>query len=263
MLQLKGYQEKALESLRIYLRACDTLQDANLAFYQVTSQLWERGIPYRPIKEPSELADIPYVCLRLPTGGGKTLLACHAVGVSNKEYLKKENSLVLWLVPSNAIREQTLNALRDRNHDYRQALDTSVGRVTVMDLSEALYLQAGALLGSTVIVVATLQAFRVEDREGRKVYESSGALQHHFESLPSLTLENLDHDENSVAPYSLANLCGFIVPWSLWTRRTMPGPSFPLTRWRGFGPPPSSNSQPRRTAAKIQAMSFTAPRQRS
>lgn len=206
MLQLKGYQEKALESLRIYLRACDTLQDANLAFYQTTSQLWERGIPYRPIKEPSELADIPYACLRLPTGGGKTLLACHAVAVANKEYLKKENSLVLWLVPSNAIREQTLNALRDPNHHYRQALDAGLDRITVMDVGEALYLQAGVLISSTVIVVATLQAFRVEDKEGRKVYESSGALQHHFNDLPSLVLGNLDRDENGVMPYSLANV---------------------------------------------------------
>ncbi len=206
MLQLKGYQEKTLESLRIYLRACDTLQDANLAFYQTTSQLWERGIPYRPIKEPSDLADIPYVCLRLPTGGGKTLLACHAVGVANKEYLKKENSLVLWLVPSNTIREQTLGALRDTSHHYRQALDAGLGRVTVMDVAEALYLQAGILLGSTVIVVATLQAFRVEDREGRKAYESSGALQHHFDGLPSLILDNLDRAESGVIPYSLANL---------------------------------------------------------
>jgi type III restriction enzyme len=73
MLQLKDYQEKALESLRTYLRACERTQDADTAFYETTRQLWEQGIPYRPIKEPSELADIPYVCLRLPTGCGKTL----------------------------------------------------------------------------------------------------------------------------------------------------------------------------------------------
>ncbi len=206
MLRLKDYQEKALESLRMYLKACDRMQDADAAFYQTTRLLWEQGIPYRSIKEPSELADIPYVCLRLPTGGGKTLLACHTVAVANKEYLKKENSLILWLVPSNAIREQTLKALKDREHAYRQALECTLGAITIKDIGEALYLRAGDLSGSTVIIVATLQAFRVEDREGRKVYESSGALDHHFKNLPNEIMEKLDRDTNGVLPYSLANV---------------------------------------------------------
>lgn len=206
MLQLKDYQEKALESLRMYLKACDSMQDADAAFYQTTRLLWEQGIPYRSIKEPSDLADIPYVCLRLPTGGGKTLLACHTVAVANKEYLKKENSLILWLVPSNAIREQTLNALKDREHAYRQTLESNLGAVTIKDISEALYLRAGDLSGSTVIIVATLQAFRVEDKEGRKVYESSGALDHHFKNLPNEIMEKLDRDSNGLTPYSLANV---------------------------------------------------------
>jgi type III restriction enzyme len=206
MLPLKGYQEKVLDSLRMYLKACDRLQDADAAFYQTTRILWEQGIPYRSVKEPSELADIPYVCLRLPTGGGKTLLACHAVSVTNNEYLKKQNSLVLWLVPSNAIREQTLNALKDRGHAYRQALDHTLGAVTIKDVSEALYLRAGEISGSTVIIVATLQAFRVEDKEGRKVYESSGALDHHFRTLPDEIVEKLDRDTSGNLVYSLANV---------------------------------------------------------
>ena len=119
MLQLKAYQQKALDSLRVYLQTCDQTQDSDAAFYQTTRQIWDdRGIPYNPIREPSELKDIPYVCLRLPTGGGKTLLACHAVSVANREYLKKDRSLVLWLVPSNAILDQTLTALKDNNHPY-------------------------------------------------------------------------------------------------------------------------------------------------
>jgi type III restriction enzyme len=144
--------------------------------------------------------------LRLPTGGGKTLLGCHAIAVANKEYLKRDKSLVLWLVPSNAIKEQTLNALRDRNHAYRQALDSTLGHVTIIDLSEALYIQQGVLMGSTVIIVATLQAFRVEEKDGRKVYEGAGALQHHFQNLPTEILDKLDRDENGIVPYSLANV---------------------------------------------------------
>jgi type III restriction enzyme len=207
MLQLKGYQKKALDSLRAYLQACDRLQDANSAFYETTRQIWEgQGIPYHPIREPSELKDIPYVCLRLPTGGGKTLLACHAISMANSEYLKKDRSIVLWLVPSNAIREQTITALKNRNHAYRQALESTLGTVTVMDVMEALYLQQAVLLSSTVIIVATLQAFRVEEKEGRRVYSNDGALQHHFQNLPAEIVEKLEHDEQGFVPYSLANV---------------------------------------------------------
>jgi type III restriction enzyme len=206
LLQLKGYQQKALDSLRLYLQACDRLQDADAAFYETTRQIWEQGIPYHPIKEPSELKDIPYVCLRLPTGGGKTLLACHAVSVANREYLKKDRSLVLWLVPSNAIREQTIIALKNPGHAYRQALETTLGSITVMDIAEALYLQQAALLSSTVIIVATLQAFRVEEKEGRRVYSNDGALQHHFQNLPVEVVKKLERDEQGNIPYSLANL---------------------------------------------------------
>ena len=41
-----------------------------------------------------------------------------------------------------------------------------------MDLTEALYVTRGTLAGETCIIVATLAALRVEDTEGRKVYES-------------------------------------------------------------------------------------------
>lgn len=206
MFELKSYQQKVLDSLRIYLRGCNEEGDADIAFYEVSHLLWGRGIPYRAIKEPSELADIPYVCLRLPTGGGKTLLGCHAISIVNKELLQKDNSLVLWLVPSNAIKEQTINALRDPNHAYRQALESTLGNVTIMDTTEALYLQRGVLAGSTVIIVSTLHAFRVEDKEGRRVYSSAGALQHHFQNLPKEIQDKLEHDEKGVISYSLANV---------------------------------------------------------
>ncbi|MBN2109407.1 MAG: DEAD/DEAH box helicase family protein [Deltaproteobacteria bacterium] len=205
MFELKTYQESVLESLSTYLKACHTLQDASFAYYKVTEQLWEQGLSYRAIKDPSELADIPYVCLRVPTGGGKTLLACHAVAIANKEYLNLEYSLVLWLVPSNAIRVQTLLALQNRNHPYRQALENTLGRVSVMDVGEALYINKSILDSETVIIVATLQAFRVEEKEGRKVYESAGALHHHFSEIEKVK-DILYTDENGVIPFSLENV---------------------------------------------------------
>ena len=196
--QLKEYQQAALDALSEYYRACLTYNEADTAFYALTKR------PYNPVKE---LPGLPYVCLRLPTGAGKTFVACHAVNRTTREYLQTDNGLVLWLVPSNAIREQTLNALKDCAHPYRRALDGALGSVTIMDISEALYLSRPALDTSTVIIVSTIQAFRVDDTEGRKVYETSGALMDHFSGYSNTALEGLETINGTANPkYSLANV---------------------------------------------------------
>lgn len=197
MLQLKGYQERSLDALEQYFRVCIE-HGAKKAF------VLETGRPYLPVPN---LPELPYVCLRVPTGGGKTFMACHALGLAAKDYLQADRTVCLWLVPSNAIREQTLAALRNRQHAYRQALDASFSsQVRVMDLAEALYVQRGTLDGDTAIIVATLAALRVTDVEGRKVYEAAGALSHHFTGLDASLEALLEREENGVTPHSLANV---------------------------------------------------------
>ena len=160
MLVLKDYQHRALEALKDYFNACRRFDDTDTAFYETTTGWYGQGVPYNKV---SQLPGLPYVCLRIPTGGGKTLVACHACGVVQRDYLGQEHSLILWLVPSNAIKDQTINALKDHRHPYRMALEAVCGPIEVMSLTEALYLQRAVLIGQTVIIVSTMQAFRVED----------------------------------------------------------------------------------------------------
>lgn len=196
--QLKEYQQAALDALSAYYRKTLALNDADTAFYALTKR------SYHQIKE---LPGLPYVCLRLPTGAGKTFVAVHAVQRTIREFLQSDQGLVLWLVPSDAIRDQTLNALKDRAHPYRRALDQSLGSVTVMDVNEALYLPRPTLDTSTVIIVSTIQTFRVENTEIRKVYETSGALMDHFTGYPPEALADLEKIAGSQIPkYSLANV---------------------------------------------------------
>ena len=54
---------------------------------------------------------IPHVCLKIPTGGGKTLL-----GAAAPERLGMQAGFVLWIVPSRAIYDQTKAALWSREH---------------------------------------------------------------------------------------------------------------------------------------------------
>src|SRR5947208_2236445 len=114
MLELRAYQERSLEALDSYLRLC-TEHGAKTAFIHQTE---------RPYKSVPQLPALPYVCLRIPTGGGKTLMACHTLGIIADCYLQAERAVCLWLVPTNIIREQTLKALRDGKHPYREALDS-------------------------------------------------------------------------------------------------------------------------------------------
>lgn len=77
---------------------------------------------------------VPHVCLELPTGSGKTLIAGHAVGRILSALDGTTTGLVLWVVPSDAIYQQTRAQLRDRGHPLRQALEVaSGGRVTLLE----------------------------------------------------------------------------------------------------------------------------------
>ncbi len=151
---------------------------------------------------------MPYFCLRVPTGGGKTWLAAKSVALVNTHLLRCEHSVILWQVPNKPIREQTLKALKDRRHPYHAAL-AEAGPVTVLDLAEAKSVTRATLDTSTTVIVATRQAFQVEDEESRKVYQRSGALMHHFEHLSPRQREGLlteGEGSERTTPYSLANV---------------------------------------------------------
>ena len=199
----KNYQQQVLNSIEAYFRAIRTVGNADLAFYRVTHELWQKGVQYRPIDGFNNA--MPYFCLRVPTGGGKTWLAAKSVDLVNKELLCSQFSVILWLVPSKTIREQTLRALRDLSHPYHVAL-REAGPVTVLDLEEAKSVTRATLESSTTVIVSTVQAFRREDTDGLKVYESNGALMSHFDGFDREQRAELLRDESGVVPYSLANV---------------------------------------------------------
>ena len=93
---------------------------------------WDRtvaGRRYRPRR--NGLGEhLPAFCLKIPTGGGKTLLATRVIDLVNAHFRQSRRGLVLWIVPTTQIYNQTLNALKDRDHPYRQQLDLSSGQRT-------------------------------------------------------------------------------------------------------------------------------------
>tara|TARA_R110002020_G_scaffold126738_4_gene284594 strand:- start:1917 stop:4574 length:2658 start_codon:yes stop_codon:yes gene_type:complete len=195
---LKTYQLQTLARLRRFLEKTVELNDADTAFYSLTK---------RPFFQPPGLPGLPYVCLRVPTGGGKTILAAHSIAVAADAFLRCDNPTVLWLVPSDTIREQTLATLSDRTHPNRRALADRFGEnVRVMTIQDALYAKRADYDGGAVVIVATIQAFRVEKTEGRKVYEANGELMDHFSGIANEQRAVLEAGPSGDPLPSLANV---------------------------------------------------------
>jgi len=183
-MQLKPYQERALDALRTFLDAAAI--KAHDQAYRDACQVGEPGAYAAAYHSLPGLPDAPYCCLRLPTGGGKTLLAAHAIGIARDTYLTQQHPLVLWLVTSTTIGDQTLDALKTPGHPYRQALEDKFGSsVRVLGIDERRQIRPQDLADRTTIVVATVQSFRVNNVADRNVYRDDEELEPHFTSVPA------------------------------------------------------------------------------
>jgi len=200
---LKKYQNTTLEKLTTFLQKCAIDKDVSRAYADCTLA----NFGHQGLYNDAGFINIPYVCLRLPTGGGKTYLAAHSVGIASKEYLARDFSLVIWLVPSNQILEQTYDALSDSNHPYRKSLNQYFNNnVEILKVDEAKSIQKGVLQSHTTIIISTFASWRVDKTEGRKVYEQNGSLSSHFEHLKIEQIRNLEKLNGSNIPiHSLAN----------------------------------------------------------
>lgn len=177
---LKPYQEEALDWLEAFFKHCKLSNNPSVAYAETTQEWRGLALNYRPL--PS-LSHVPYVCLRIPTGGGKTLIGGLAIERANRSLLFTRYSVTLWLVPSDPIREQTLKALRTPSHLLHQAVFSALGDVTILEIEEALRVKPHVLNGSNVIIVATMQAFKQEDIDRLSVYKQNSDMQPHFDGI--------------------------------------------------------------------------------
>ena len=141
---LKEYQQRALERVGAFVErlaewrgkaAKAREHDPDLTFDWV-GKAWEAAAPGRAyLARRNGLGEpLPSFCLKVPTGGGKTLLATKVIDCVNTRYLRRQTGLVLWIVPTTQIYGQTFGALKDRDHPYRQQLDVaSAGRTLVLE----------------------------------------------------------------------------------------------------------------------------------
>jgi type III restriction enzyme len=187
-MRLKVYQAQALDAFETFLRRY-RVEGAVRAYEACARDRFGIGIPYRA---PQALAgeDIPCVCLRVPTGGGKTLIGGHAIRRVNDALLGLEYSLTLWLVPTEAIREQTLRALKTVGNLLHDSMAEKLGLFNVLTVDEALGVQPGMLDSANTILVATMQSFKQEDTGRLGVYKQNGQLMANFSNVPADAVGN-------------------------------------------------------------------------
>lgn len=209
MFQLKEYQKTTLNKLQKYLELT-RFKGAAGAFHEFYPQYG-----YNKIKG---LEEVPYVCLRLPTGGGKTYLAANSISIASSTYLETETPIVLWFCPTTTIKTQTLETLKNPRHPNREVLEKAFGgEVLVFDIEDYTNLRPQDIGNKCCVFVSTFQTFKITDTNARRIYAHNENLEPHFGKIPNAqNMENLERIEEGVdkgkIKYSFANLLNVYRP---------------------------------------------------
>lgn len=166
-MELKTYQQAVLQDLVRFL----ALMNEKGNYIAAYKQLWEdKGFPvaFGKMKPYQDLLpEVPHVCFKVPTGGGKTFQACCSIKPIFDALPADKMKAVVWLVPSEPILAQTLEALRSPEHPYRQKLDVQFGgRVEVYTKEELLNGQNFNI--STVTEQLSVMVLSYDSFRGRK-----------------------------------------------------------------------------------------------
>lgn len=179
-MELKKYQLQVINDLDRFLELLLEKQNISKAY----NALWnEKGVnvgidsmpPYNP-----ELAGVPQVCFKVPTGGGKTFLAANSLKPIFDSMPHIHPKAVVWLVPTDAILSQTYKTLTDRNHAYRKKIGVDFGnKVEVYSKQQLLNGQnfnPTSVSDNLSIFVLSYDSFRTSKKDGRKAYQENGSL---------------------------------------------------------------------------------------
>ena len=192
-MELKEYQSRALDA---FGRWRDALETARVKAATVAAALEAAGVdipaevgnyPRQAWQQLAAAGEVPYpqrgyvhrdaaagyaiphICFKVPTGGGKTLLAAAAL-----ERLNRPAGLVLWMVPSNAIYQQTKAALWNKEHPYRQMLErASGGKVKLLEKDD-LFTAADLAHYLCVMLISLQAANRTSNKDFLRMFRDSG-----------------------------------------------------------------------------------------
>ncbi|MGR5455499.1 DEAD/DEAH box helicase family protein [Vibrio alfacsensis] len=181
---LKKYQKNALSVISDFLVDCRETGDIPSAYKRslIKQKQGSDNFTPAPYREYS-FESVPYFCIRIPTGGGKTILGTYTVTTASKAYLEKDYPIALWLVPTITIQKQTVDALRS-NPNYRQHLDSCFKNdVIILDIDDVHQIRPQDIGNKAIIVVSTLANPRVSKTNERKIYSYHEDFEPHFAKI--------------------------------------------------------------------------------
>ena len=181
-MELNNYQRQVMRDLSAYL----TCVNHGTNLYSAWREYWFAkdvavglgGVP----SYNNAIERVPHVCMKVPTGGGKTFMACASVRRIFDALPTGKPQVVVWLVPSDSILTQTVRNLSDANHPYRQKLDQDfAGHVGVY--SKEMLLNGQNFSPDTVremltVCIMSYGSLRIDSKKKdvRKVYQENGNL---------------------------------------------------------------------------------------
>lgn len=202
-MELKSYQKAVIADLTRYLQLLNQTQNYAAAF----RLFWQEKSAPSLGRYQDILPGVPNLCFKVPTGGGKTFLACNAIRPVFDALPVTKTKAVVWLVPSDAILTQTVKSLKDSNHDYRQRIDVDFGsRVEVYTKQELLNGQnfnPTSVTEQLSIMVLSYDSFRGRGKEGLKAYQENSNLAQFAKVLGKP--ENPIQDADETALFQIIN----------------------------------------------------------
>ena len=197
-MELKNYQINVINDLRRFVSLLTEKQNIRNAYNSLWEekgiQIGEKGMPpYHTV-----LRGVPHVCIKVPTGGGKTFIAASSIKPIFAAMPHIHPKAVVWLVPSDAILTQTVTCLKSADHSYRRKINADFSNgVEVYTKEELLYGQnfnPAKVDENLSIFVLSYDSFRANKKEGRKAYQENGYLGafRDYKANPNLLLENTD-----------------------------------------------------------------------
>ncbi|NCA82297.1 MAG: restriction endonuclease subunit R [Opitutae bacterium] len=186
-MQLKEYQQRALDTIRDYLGRLAELRDKAARIddpdlmFDFAEKAWEKmGFARHHLSRKNGLGKtLPTFCLKIPTGGGKTLLAVKTIDLVNSIFRKRQTGLVLWIVPTTQIYRQTIRSLKNREHPYRQHLDLASGGHTLV-LEKTDRFSPLDVKENLVVMMLMLPSANRKTKETLKLFKDSGGFTDFF-----------------------------------------------------------------------------------
>ena len=189
---LKKYQQRVISEIKEYLRVAketkvsfETAMDAlpedmrdSLNYVKKTHE--KLKLEYNDESKNGLKRFYPRVNLKIPTGGGKTILAVEAIKEYQTLFAQKKTGLVVWIVPKEIIYKQTVERLRDKSHPYRQLLDqASGGKTIIAEKGQKLSIQ-DVQENLVILFIMSQSVSRTNSDESLKVFKDSGGFDSFF-----------------------------------------------------------------------------------